>query len=241
MSKLYVLHGWAQSRQIWFQQQAAFPDAQFLNLPGHGGAADQPPERWQETLIDQLPDQPVTLVGWSLGGILALAMAAAQPERIARLILIGATPCFCRRAGWPHGCDAELFAAFEAAVASGSPKSLNRFFALMLHGDRLPRADYNRLAKLAVDRAHPVTPAGLQAGLELLASLDLRAAVPQLTMPLLLLHGAQDAIIDVASSRWLAEQWGGAVTLQLWQDCGHAPFLTQPDRFRHLIEPWTPS
>ena len=234
---LVFLHGWAQSRQIWCNQFDSFSDALFLNLPGHGGAADLPADAWVEAIVAQLPDEPGHLVGWSLGGMLAMQIAAKHPERIAGLILVSTTPRFRASEVWPHGSSDEVFNGFREAVESGSPKALSRFFALMLHGDGLSRSDYNRLAKIAVDRSNPVSAAGMQGGLELLQQLDLRTLSNKIKQPTLIVHGETDAVVPVAAGRWLAEQIGHS-KLHIFPDCGHAPFLTQSDTFNELVQTW---
>jgi len=234
---LVFLHGWAQSRQVWFQQRDAFPSVRFLNLPGHGGADDVSADGWTETIACMLPAEPCVLVGWSLGGMLALELAQRFPERVAALALVSTTPCFRRRDNWQPGCDEQLFAGFEAAVASGSVRLLNRFFTLMLHGAGLSRSDYNTLIKLAVDRKCPASAIGLSSGLELLASLDSRQAIADVSVPTLVVHGEQDAIVSTDSGRWLVESMPNS-HLHLFQNCGHAPFLTQPEIFNRTLINW---
>ena len=237
MHPLVFLHGWAQSQQIWFQQREQFSDALFLNLPGHGGVADIGADQWVENIQTQLPDEPCILVGWSLGGMLALAIAQRFPQQVAALALISSTPCFRQQTDWSAGCDDTLFAAFEEAVSSQSPRLLNRFFGLMLHGDKLNRRDHNALAKQAVDRQYPTSLSGLQAGLHLLATLDTRQHVSALPMPALVIHGQADVIVSGESGAWLADQLPNS-QYQLFQDCGHAPFLTQPERFNTILHDW---
>lgn len=237
MKPLVFLHGWAQSRQAWFQQFDAFPGALFLNLPGHGGADDAPADDWVEIIAQQLPDKPCVLVGWSLGGMLALELARQLPERIGALALVSATPCFRNKDDWAAGCDEGLLAGFEAAVNSASARTLNRFFALMLHGDDLNRGDYNALAKQAVNRNHPPSPAGMRGGLDLLAGLDNRRKLGELTVPALILHGEQDAIVSAQAALRMAELIPEH-QLHLFPDCGHAPFLTQPELFNKYLKHW---
>lgn len=234
---LVFLHGWGQSERIWFQQRLFFPDATFINLPGHGGAADALSEQWLHIIADQLPDEPAVLVGWSLGGMLAMEIACRWPERLSALALISTTPSFRLRDGWEHGCNQDVFSDFEQAVVSQSPKIINRFFALMLHGDGLSRSAYNNLARAAVNRQSPTTAAGLSAGLELLSTIDLRNQLHALSMPTLLMHGEQDAIVPFAASLALAEDLPDR-QLQRFEVCGHAPFLTQPDAFNTILNKW---
>lgn len=234
---LVFLHGWAQSRQIWCNQFEPFNDALFLNLPGHGSAADLPADEWVDAIVAQLPDEPCHLVGWSLGGMVAMQIAAIHPERVAALMLVSTTPRFRASEAWLHGSSDEVFNGFREAVESGSPKALNRFFALMLHGDALSRSDYNRLAKTAVDRSNPVSDTGMQGGLELLQELDLRWLAKAIKQPVLIVHGESDAVVPVAAGRWLAEQISHSES-HIFPDCGHAPFLTRPDTFNELVQTW---
>jgi len=237
MKPVVFLHGWAQSRQVWFRQQETFPGAMYVNLPGHGGSEDLPSDAWIESLVRQLPTEPCILAGWSLGGMLALQIAGFFPERIAALALVSTTPCFRRKPDWQPGCDEALFGAFEDAVASGSGRLLNRFFALMLHGDGLNRSEYNMLAKQAVDRQCPASQVGLSAGLELLGTIDTRKLIGDISVPTLVMHGEQDAIVSVDSGRWLAQAMTGS-RMHLFRNCGHAPFLTQPEIFNRTLINW---
>ncbi len=235
--KMVFLHGWGQSERIWFQQRQFFPDATFINLPGHGGAADAPGEQWSQIVADLLPEQPAILIGWSLGGMLAMEIACRWPERLSALALISSTPSFRLREGWEHGCNQEVFSDFEQAVVSKSPKMMNRFFALMMLGDDLSRSAYNTLARVAVDRQSPTTAAGITAGLELLSTIDLRGQLHALSMPTLIMHGKQDAIVPFAASLAMAKALPNAQA-QKFEACGHAPFLTQAQTFNNSLEAW---
>ena len=234
---LVFLHGWAQSQQIWHHQFEPFSDAQLLNLPGHGGAAEHPAENWVDALVAQLPDQACHLVGWSLGGMLAMQIASQYPERIAALTLVSTTPRFRIGDGWQHGSSEATFQGFSQAVASGSPKALSRFFALMLHGDEISRTAYNALAKAAVDRQNRVSQAGMQEGMALLQQLDLRELANSITQPTLVLHGNADAVVPVEAGAWLADKLHNA-NIQTFAHCGHAPFLTQSESFNQTLQTW---
>ncbi|MDX8391653.1 MAG: alpha/beta fold hydrolase, partial [Mariprofundaceae bacterium] len=74
---LVFVHGWGQSPQTWHAQLDYFStrcETQTICLPGHGGAADAPTDAWEDHLHKQLPDTPHILIGWSLGGMLALQL-----------------------------------------------------------------------------------------------------------------------------------------------------------------------
>ena len=114
---LVFWHGWAANLRVFDALRADLNDqwrTTAVDLPGHGrsrwdfGSAPADPQRLADQLLSPLlallPLRS-TLVGWSLGGQLALRAAALAPERVARLVLIGTTPCCVRAGDWPHGVD----------------------------------------------------------------------------------------------------------------------------------------
>lgn len=69
-------------------------DLYALDRPGYGHSpAPFTPDlqRQAQDLLAQLPQQPLTLVGHSLGGTVALWMAVLAPERVAQLVLLAAS------------------------------------------------------------------------------------------------------------------------------------------------------
>lgn len=229
------LHGWGQSRQIWQKQQEFFPDATFLDLPGHGGREDA--SDWIKSIAKQLPESPCTVIGWSLGGILAMKIALKYPEKIAALVLVSTTPSFCSKEGWEHGCSDELFQAFRSGIETNSAKTMSRFFALMFQGDEISRQVYNDIARMAVDRANPPSEAGLRRGLEQLQKCDLRHQLSQIQQPALVIHGMEDAVIPVSAGQQLAQ----GLTDSSWHPfshCGHALFLSHSNIFNEALEAW---
>jgi pimeloyl-ACP methyl ester carboxylesterase len=90
-----LIHGLGSSHHVWWRvapQLARDRRILTVDVPGFGAA---PPvgegydlEQVAEVLWSELPqEQPVTLVGFSMGGAVALTMAAMKPERTARLVL----------------------------------------------------------------------------------------------------------------------------------------------------------
>ncbi|MGH9046180.1 MAG: alpha/beta fold hydrolase [Acidimicrobiales bacterium] len=94
-----ALHGWARSRRDFSAVMAPAGsdpiDAIALDLPGFG-ASPPPPAPWGSTEYAELVaevfvemDPPVILLGHSLGGRVAVALAAANPEAVAGVVLTG--------------------------------------------------------------------------------------------------------------------------------------------------------
>jgi pimeloyl-ACP methyl ester carboxylesterase len=100
---LLALHGWLDNANSFAPLAEYLTEFQILAIdwPGHGGSEHRPglyPLHWidylydLELLMDHLSgeQQPVAIIGHSLGGIVASAYIAAFPERVDKLVLIEA-------------------------------------------------------------------------------------------------------------------------------------------------------
>ena len=79
---LVLLHGLGANREVWRGVLDLAPTAVALDLPGHGSAARLSSytfEAYAEALLPQLPDGPLDLLGHSMGGMIALAIATRRP------------------------------------------------------------------------------------------------------------------------------------------------------------------
>lgn len=228
--KMALIHGWAMHSGIWgpllppLQQQASL---QLLELPGHGRQPMLQGGYTLSSLADALAEQlqPGSIVlGWSLGAMTAMQMACTYPQKVRALILLSATPRFVNTEGdWSHGVGVEVLQGFVAELERGVERTLNRFLSLQL-GNNSSAEQLRELRQLVKSRPVP-TAEVLQAGLDVLATADLRTAVDQLQLPVLLVHGARDRLMPLAAARWLVQRLPVS-ELTIIDKAGHAPFLS---------------
>ena len=237
---LVLLHGWGLSARVWTPLRAELGglDIHTPDLPGHGeapAAGSATLADWSDRLAANLPDGAV-VCGWSLGGLVALDLAARHPAKVSRLVLIGSTPRFVAGTDWAHGLAADTVDAFHREFATAPGAVLRRFVALQALGDARRRELTRTLddALTATDPT-PTQAAALADGLALLADTDLRAAIADVRQPALLIHGERDALMPVAAGRWLAATLPEA-RLEVLADTGHAPFLSHPADCAALLE-----
>jgi len=204
-------------------------------LPGHGGTPAAGPSLadWSDALLAALPPRAV-FCGWSLGGMLALDIAARHPERVAGVVLVGSTPRFVATQDWPHGLASDTVAGFRAGYAEVPEATLRRFLALQLFGDPARK----RLQQPLADALEPGATQGGSSfadGLRLLAESDLRPHVDKARCPVRILHGANDALVPVGAARWLADGLPGA-ELQILEQAGHALPLSHAQACAALLD-----
>ena len=141
---LGLLHGWGMNARVFDTLVEALSDTcevQTFNLPGHGGRADLADNSlagWADDLAGQLP-AGATVLGWSLGGQVALRAALDHPQTIARLVLLASTPRFVAGPDWPHGMGAAELDGFAAALRADPGATLLRFLSLRLSVMRISR------------------------------------------------------------------------------------------------------
>jgi pimeloyl-ACP methyl ester carboxylesterase len=93
------LHGWLDNANSFLPLAEKLPHLQLIaiDLPGHGQSDHRSPDAhyhfldWVDDVVQLLPllsDQPLTLIGHSMGGMIATAVAASFPELVSRLILL---------------------------------------------------------------------------------------------------------------------------------------------------------
>lgn len=225
VTPIVLLHGWGFTPAIWAPLITA--------LEAHGIRSERiqaPPLPLREgatlaqtinTLATQLPPC-AHIIGWSLGGELAQALAQTAPERVASLTLISSTPCFMQRTGWSSGQPASLLDDFDQRLAANPMALLKRFALLIRHGDESASRDRNLTDTLM--QANDTDPARLGAGLTLLRHIDLRTTTSPMKMPCLVIHGTHDAVVPLAAAEWLQHRMGA--TLQPIRGASHALPLT---------------
>lgn len=231
---LILLHGWGVHAGLW---RAVKPDLETyrsvlaVDLPGYGDNASVLPysaDGLAQTLARQVAESCI-VCGWSMGGMVAQAWAAQRPEQVRGLILVSSSPAFVRRSDWLHGLATDTLAEFASALTEDYRATLLRFLALQARGGEAARAVTTALRGSLLGRPEPA-PSVLEAGLELLRTVDLRACVGNIHCPTLIIHGARDLVCPEGAGRWLAESIAGA-RLAVHPAAAHAPFISHPDWF----------
>ena len=228
---LVLLHGWGMNACVWDDLATQFAQrfrVHNVDLPGHGGGSACVPYTLDvitAALAAALPPRAI-VCGWSLGGQVALNWALTAPAQIARLVLIASTPRFVRGPGWDCGMDVTALDGFAHGLAADPHGVLQRFVTLQAQDDTAGRVVARRLRELLL--AHGVPDAAcLAAGLRILKETDLRADLPRISQPVLIVHGEADAVVPLAAGAFMQRGLPHS-TLEVVAGAAHAPFIAQP-------------
>lgn len=246
-SPLVMLHGWGMHGGIWGSVAATLAQhyrVHCVDLPGHGYSASRTQSEMNaenkftlNSIVDELSvkfDDPVTVCGWSLGGQVALHWARIKPQQVNRLVLVATTPCFVRQPDWDYALRAEALQSFAATLQENYELTLRRFLTLQVRGSEREREMLADFRGHLFSRGEPDISA-LIGGLAILRDTDLRAVLPQITQPALVLAGERDTLTPPAASAYLAETLADARLAEI-TGAAHTPFLSHPDIFvNHLM------
>lgn len=227
---LCFIGGWGSTEAVWGPAlDCAAVDAapQFLS--------------WAECIQDwpgalaklhSMPQRCV-LVGWSLGGLLALRVAMEIAEqKIAALVLVSATPRMCGTAnadGEYIGADHRALAAMRTRIARTPDVVLEEFADACAEPDGLQDVRESWLRQ-----ARQFSAGQMAAGLECLATLDLRERLGEIRVPCRVLHGECDRIVPLGSAQSLAGRIPRA-ELEVLGGRGHALPFTAPAEIARCI------
>lgn len=234
-----LLHGWGMHGGVWREtarELATQHQVISVDLPGHGHSEPLPEQDSLPALAGAIagvipPHSRV--VGWSLGGMVAMRLAIDHPDRVAQLLLVASTPRFVTGPDWTHALTPEVLEDFARRLRADTTATVRQFLALqVMGGEQEPRT----LARLraVISAAPPPRPAALEGGLSILRSASLLPLLDRILQPVTLIHGQRDTLIPWAAAEALRERLPRA-RLHLMPRAAHAPFLSHPGEFLALM------
>lgn len=241
---LVMLHGIATNRQIWdmvVPELAIGRHVVTLDLPGFGGSAPVGEgfelERVARRIVRGLSARGIKrfdLVGHSLGGGVAIALAAAHPRRVRRLLLVAPAGLRPLPAAVGNllaaGADAVLAARRGAAPLAEVWWGRKLLMAMTAaDGAELP-ATLTRKMVAASASAQRTAPA-----LQTITSTDLRPVLAGLDVPLGVIWGDEDKTVPIRALDDLLLARPDAAVARLAR-CGHVPMVERPDAFAAALD-----
>ncbi len=243
---LILLHGLGEAAVIWYANVETLAREHTLyvpDLPGHGASAEPP---WQyslegsihflEEFMNALGLQRASLVGNSLGGLLALALALEHPERVRRLVLEDAAGLGREVAGFLRFMSVPILGEFLVSHRRDATQwVLRKVFHNRAHvTERL-------ITLIHEERSRPGNSAAmlkmLRAGVSLLGikpSINLTPRLGELRTPTMVFWGREDRIFPLAHGKRAARLMPEG-HLRIFEKCGHWPHLEVSQVFNRAL------
>ena len=204
----HVEAGWEEPNLAWFLSRLA-SFARLIIFDKRGTGLSDPVTRIPtieqrvdevRAVLDAVGSETATIFGASEGGTLSVLFARAHPERARALILYGSWARRIACQGYPWGMHKaelhDLLDHMSSAWATGEwwtgpPVSLD---------DERHRRWWARYLRMSA------SPSMARDVIRMNASIDVRDALPDLQLPVLVLHRAADSWVDIGHARFLAAQ-----------------------------------
>jgi pimeloyl-ACP methyl ester carboxylesterase len=239
---ILLIHGFGAALDWWDEIAPALAARHRvirLDLIGHGGTAApgsgysiERQAQLAAAVLDRLGVDRVTVIGHSMGGEAAVALAEIRPAQIERLILIDSPPTagttftiITEACLTPVIGEALSHFQNDAAIRRG----LAQGFAPGFDVPEKFVADFEQLTYTAFRTAHDQSVA-----FRTIRPTHERLAALQPTPPLLVIFGTLDAIVPPEDAR-LFERVPGAKVVMI-EGSGHSPMVESPTRTLKLIE-----
>ncbi len=230
-----LLHGFGARSEIWLPTFSDLAPRRIIapDLPCHGKSGMLPGKarpigayrQAMTAFLDAIGPGPVSILGSSLGGALAGMMALDRPQRVDKLVLLGASgltpklPGKTVRLYLPYIIPAYLFApsprAFRSFLRKGvfyDPKWVDDNWSQYLSDEWKPRAKRSSYLATANAMTHP--------------DASIASDLGRIACPTLLLWGKQDAHFDCNVNQ-AAGQKIPRSQFQSFESCGHLPMIEQ--------------
>ncbi|QGZ96759.1 alpha/beta fold hydrolase [Terricaulis silvestris] len=244
---IILVHGWAAHGGFFDDLRTRLSKTHRVLTPtlrGHPGSGHGTAELTIETLADDIAHFAETLdlkavvaLGWSMG---AMALWAAAPKlgvRLGGLIVEDMSPRLTNDASWRHGIAGDYGVADIAItlkeINGDWPSYVSRFAPRMFApGLCKEQPEVAAFATSEMSKADPENMASYWASM---ARQDFRAALAGMTMPMLVIHGADSQVYPDEATAFIASAAPNAERVVI-QGAGHVPHLEAPDTFFNHVE-----
>jgi len=234
ISELVLIHGWGFNYRVWRKFIPHIEDrwsVKCIDLPGYGSPENKIDPHFDRESIDQIvnsinsdiPENAIIL-GWSLGGTVAIKLAQRRSD-IKALVLLASSPCFLKKQDWQHGVEPDDFNQLLSQLSKDKIKTLQTFAGLVAMGEKHPRQTINELNEYILSNVPEQET--LMSGLEILRDEDLRENLVKLHCPIGMIFGENDILIKRSTGSAIQETRNDIDTIVI-PETGHAPFLSRP-------------
>jgi pimeloyl-ACP methyl ester carboxylesterase len=184
--------------------------------------------------LDALGLENAVLVGWSMGALVLWDYVRQFGVGGLRgIVVVDQSPSDYRWPDWPYGfLDFDAVRHLMEGVQTDRESVVRGFLPLML---KKAPAEEDVAWMLEEVMRPPASVAGAIIFDQTMQ--DYRAVLPSVTVPALVVTGADEKLVPVEAERWAAAQMPDA-RLVVFDESGHCPFLEEPERFNEVVGEW---
>lgn len=220
---LVFIHGWMASGAVFEHQLEGLSENYQVIAPDLRGFGDSEKSQMDYTLdvyradlyelIQALNLGKPVIIGWSMGGAIAIDYATTFPNEISALILLDTTPIMAEVDDFPH---------------IHPPRNAD-FTELMF-----PESNTENYKEMIRDINSQTNREIALSSIKNVGSADLRPILQNIRVPTAIMHGTADQICFYSAARYMQKQIPKSIIIPFIGK-GHAPFLTDSDNFNKQL------
>lgn len=181
------------------------------------------------SIEDKIDPKDMVIMGWSLGGLIAVNLYNRRPERYKAIILIASTPCFGAQTNW-LGISKDHQTLFQNTLI----KDYRIFSTYYLKLISQPFS----FSELRLNLQPHIIPENVfyahRAYIEFLFEADLRSEFSKIKIPTLVIQGGKDFIIPMEVTQYLMKL-NSHLNYCSIPNAGHIPFITHQNETNKII------
>ena len=212
------------TRLIMFDKRGTGLSDPFVGVPTLEERSDD-----VRAVMEAVGSTSAFLCGLSEGGPMSVLFSATYPDRTRGLILIGSGVKALTSSDWPHGCTPEQWQEFRKGIEDWGQGGLIDLFLPSFADDERAKRYFARWQRMSA------SPGSARALLDANLQIDIRHILPQVQVPILVIHRTDEPVVPVGSARYAAEHIPDARLLEQPGN-DHLPWLGDSNGMLDAIE-----
>lgn len=234
-----LVHGIMMSKDVWYKQ-VDFLSNDFrvvaLDLYGFGessgpfrDSSNQDHAEDLKSLLDEININSAHVLGWSMGGAVAMVFAQLYPSYVKSLVLVDTTPMLVATEDFPDALKPDMAAELVESILNPPHYGISDFVSAMFPEKNI-RKEIERVTKIVKGTDMQVAATHFANS----GQSDLRGLLSSISVPTLIVHGALDNVCHCNVAEYMMARIQNS-QMHLIQEAGHAPFLTRPEEFNEQV------
>jgi pimeloyl-[acyl-carrier protein] methyl ester esterase len=235
---LIVLSGWAIDKFVWRPIcDLLSKDFEIIIIDWDNVASVDDFKQKVITLLNEKGIKKFSIIGWSLGSLVAIDIATSYSSQIDNIILFSATSRFTQDeiGNYHMGWNKKIVERMIYILKIHPEETLKNFYKNLFTDLEVNHGYYEIFLKEVSNLNKKYNVGSLSLGLEYLILKDFRENIKNLNISVLLIHGDSDLICPLKAGRYLKKFFEKSKLIILNQT-GHMPFFTKANQCYEIIK-----
>lgn len=238
---LIMLPGWGMKSFVWDKlNKLLFNDFELIFIEWDNILSLNEFKEKVIKVIEQKQISTFSILGWSLGSLVAQEIACDNLWNIKNLILIGCTSSFIqhREDGYNIGWNKKIVERMKSKLYKKPQETLYNFYDSMFSKEEKQKGYNNDFLQALKNNTENQSIDSLSLGLDYLMKKDLRSKLPKINIPVLMIQGEDDNICPLEGAEYIKSISVNS-NIEIIKEAGHIPFFTNPNTCYSIISEFT--